>query len=120
MLIIASVALFKLIVYLRRSSAKIYARKLLYALQEHNNISAVIKMSEILRRACVRRYPKAVALFGKEWIEFLNSKSKNHLDEQAAELLINAPFLPEDSKLYNKLKQQKLWRFCYEWIGENL
>lgn len=120
LLIIATVVLFKLIIFIRRTSAKIYARKLLKALQEYNDVSAIIKMSEILRRACVRRYPEAVALFGKEWIDFLNGKSKNRLDEQAAELLINAPFMKENSQLYTPQKQQLLWQFCYEWIGENL
>ena len=84
LLIIAAIVLIKIIIFIRRTSAKIYARKLLYALQQRNDISAIIKMSEILRRVCIRRYPEAISLFGKEWIDFLNGKSKNRLDEQAA------------------------------------
>lgn len=112
--------LYRLIVWLRRTSARIYARKLLQALKDRNDLTSVVKMSEILRRICVRKYPEAVALFGNKWIEFLNSKSKQNMDKQTAELLKNAPFMQSDSNLYNEQSRQKLWRFCYDWIGENL
>ena len=109
-----------MILWVRRTSAAIYARKLLQGLQNNSSLSAVVKMSEILRRVCVRQYPQAVSLYGDEWIEFLNSKSKKQLDEQTAELLKNAPFMQENSADYSMEKQRKLWQFCYDWIGENL
>jgi len=112
--------LIKLILWIRKTSAAIYARKLLQGLHDNHSLSAVVKMSEILRRVCIRQYPQAVSLFGDDWIAFLNSKSKKQLDEQTAELLKNAPFMQEDSADYSAEKQQKLWRFCYDWIGENL
>lgn len=117
---VALIFLVKAVLWIRRTSAAIYARKLLQGLQDNNSLSAVVKMSEILRRVCVRQYPQAVSLFGNEWIEFLNSKSKKQLDEQTAELLKNAPFMQENSADYSAEKQRKLWQFCYDWIGENL
>ena len=118
--IISLIVAIKLFVWIRRTSARIYARKLLSRLQNVYNVEAVVQMSEILRRICVRKYPEAVALMNDEWITFLNGKSKHVLDEETSELLKNAPFMPKDSHLYSKEKQQKLWRFCYEWIGDNL
>ena len=64
LLIVAAVILFKIIGIIIRKSAKIYARKLLTGLQPHYNTASIVKMSEILRRICVRRYPEAVSLFG--------------------------------------------------------
>lgn len=118
--VIGLVVLFKVIVWIRRTSARIYTLKLLRAIQNRDDLSAVIKMSEILRRVCVRKYPEAVALFGEKWIEFLNSKSRQPLENDAAELLKNAPFMQNDSKLYSENNRKKLWRFCYDWIGDNL
>ena len=118
--VIVAIILCKVVVWIRRTSARIYAFKLLQALQNKQDLTAVVKMSEILRRVCVRKYPEAVALFGNEWIEFLNSKSKRSMDEQTAELMKNAPFMRDDSKLYNEQNRLKLWHFCYDWIGENL
>ncbi len=118
--VISLIILIRLIVWIRRTSARIYARKLLSRLQNSYNLAAVVQMSEILRRICVRKYPQAVALVGDEWIKFLNDKSKHILDNETSDLLKNAPFMPADSDLYSKEKQQKLWRFCYDWIGDNL
>jgi len=119
-LIIAAILLFKSAMWLYRASARIYAHKLLYPLQGHVDLKSAVKMSEILRRICVRKYPQAVALSGNEWIEFLNKNSKTQLSGEAAELLKNAPFMPEDSALLNQKNHQTLWKFCYNWIGDNL
>ena len=118
--VISLIVMYKVIVWIRRTSARIYAHRLLQAIQNRKDLSSVIKMSEILRRICVRKYPEAVALFGEEWIEFLNSKSKKPLAKEASELLKNAPFMQNDSKLYSESNRKELWRFCYDWIGENL
>ncbi|MBQ8481052.1 MAG: DUF4381 domain-containing protein [Alphaproteobacteria bacterium] len=118
--IIGLIVLVKVCIWIRRTSARIYARKLLNRLRDIYDLEAVVRMSEILRRICVRKYPEAVALMGDEWISFLNDKSKHILDAETSELLKNAPFMPKDSELYSKEKQQKLWNFCYEWIGDNL
>lgn len=120
LLIIAALLLGRFYLWLRRTSARLYAHKLLKPLRQENSVSAAVKMSEILRRVCVRKYPQAVSLVGNEWIEFLNAHSAHPLDEKTAELLKNAPFIPHNSSLYQKEDVQKLWQFCYEWIGVNL
>ena len=112
--------LFKLCILIKKTSAKIYARHLLQPLKNDYSVRSVVQMSEILRRICVRKYPEAVAYTGQSWIDFLNSKSKNKLDEHLAELLNNAPFVREDDKEYQAENIDRLWQFCYLWIGENL
>ncbi|MBR1825232.1 MAG: DUF4381 domain-containing protein [Alphaproteobacteria bacterium] len=103
-----------------QASARFYAQRILLSLKDDTELPAAIKMSEILRRVCVRQYPEAVALFGDEWIAFLNQKSKNPIDAKAAALLRDAPFIVPESKAYKAEDMQKLWQFCYAWIGENL
>jgi hypothetical protein len=117
-LIVAFVA-FKAIIWLRRKSAKLYAKHLLGAVAE-NNIAGAAKMSEILRRICVYRYPEAVALSGAQWIEFLNGKSKTKMNEKMANLLQNAPYIPHESAIFAIEDVQNLRKFCLNWIGENL
>jgi len=103
-----------------RASARLYARRILNSIKEDTNLAAAVKISEILRRACLRKYPDAVALVGDEWIEFLNQKAKYPLDKQAAELLKNAPFMAESEKSFDADDMRRLWDFCYDWIGDNL
>lgn len=81
---------------------------------------AAVQMSEILRRICVYKYPEAAALSGRAWIEFLNAHAGTALSGQAAELLINAPYVPADAESYHSADLEALRRFCYVWIGENL
>ncbi len=114
----AAFILYKVLRYLWRQSAKLYARRILLSLKDDRDLAAAVKMSEILRRICVRKYPEAVAKSGKEWIEFLNSKSKRALTGTAAKLLQDAPFMVEPS--FNADDMPKVWRYCYDWIGENL
>ena len=77
-------------------------------------------MSAILRRICVLKYKEAVTLSGDEWLKFLNSKIKKPLSGKAAELLLNAPFIPLNSKGFQRTDVVRLRQFCREWIGENL
>lgn len=102
------------------ASARIYTRRILLSLKDDVELPAAIKMSEILRRACVRKYPDAVALSGNDWIKFLNQKSKYNLDKNAAELLKDAPFIAPESKSVRSGDMRNLWQFCYDWIGDNL
>lgn len=118
--IVVAFFVLKTAVWLYKASARIYARKLLYPLRERTDLKSVVKMSEILRRICVRKYPQAVAFSGNDWIDFLNKNSKTKLSGDVAELLKNAPFMPDDSALLNQKNHQILWKFCYNWIGENL
>lgn len=112
--------LFKIFLWLRRNSKKIYARYLLKKYAADNTASAVVKMSEILRRICVSRYPKAVSLTGEKWLNFLNSHSKTVLSSPAAKLLENAPYAPESSSIFKIENIEELRKFCQNWIGENL
>ncbi len=115
---LAAFILYKVLKVLWRQSAKLYARRILLSLKNDKGLASAVKMSEILRRACVRKYPEAVAKSGEEWISFLNAKSKWALTGSAAELLQNAPFMVHES--YNAEDMSTVWRYCYDWIGDNL
>lgn len=106
--------------YWRRYSKSRYAVKLLNEISNRNIIAAAQEMSEILRRICIYKYKPAAALSGTEWIDFLNKHSKNSLKGKAAELLVNAPCLPEDDNRFSTDDAECLRRFCKDWIGENL
>ncbi|MBQ9731700.1 MAG: DUF4381 domain-containing protein [Alphaproteobacteria bacterium] len=118
--VVLVIVLIHLIMVLRRKSKKRYALYLLNNIYCNNTISSVVQMSEILRRVCVFKYKEAAVLSGDEWIAFLNSKQKVPLTGKAAELLINAPYIPEETKGYSKDDVIKVRKFCREWIGENL
>ena len=78
-------------------------------------------MSEILRRICVYKYPSAASLSGREWIDFLNAHGKTKMSKKAAELLLNAPYMPETGeKDFSVTDALELKEFCKNWIGENL
>ncbi|MBQ9035792.1 MAG: DUF4381 domain-containing protein [Alphaproteobacteria bacterium] len=116
--LILAFSVYKVVKFLRRKSAKLYAKHLLGAAE--NNISGAAQMSEILRRICVYRYPEAVALSGEQWIEFLNGKSKIKMNEKTVNLLQNAPYIPHESAIFTIEDVQNLRKFCLNWIGENL
>ncbi|MBR1399056.1 MAG: DUF4381 domain-containing protein [Alphaproteobacteria bacterium] len=104
----------------RRAGAKFYARYLIEHQAKNNDISAVIKMSEILRRICVKQYPQAVSLSGDEWINFLQQKSKSKILQSAAQLLKNAPYIRQSEYQINTEDVKNLREFCLRWVGENL
>ncbi len=116
--VIVALVLYKVLKILWRQSAKIYARRILQSYKYDTDLAAAVKMSEILRRACVRKYPEAVAVSGDDWIAFLNGKSSRKLTGSAAELLKNAPFMVQQS--FDADDMHKVWNYCYNWIGENL
>ena len=119
-LIMAAVAVYYLGKEIWRASARFYTQRILLSLKGDEDLAAAVKMSEILRRVCVRQYPEAVALVGDEWIAFLNQKSKEPLDAKAAAVLKDAPFIVPESRSLNAEDMQKLWQFCYAWVGDNL
>ena len=108
------------ILYLRRYSKARYALKLLREISDENVVEAAKQMSEILRRICVFKYKEAAVLLGPDWVAFLNKKTKTPLNGKTAELLINAPYIPQQSTVYNLQNLEELRRFCQKWIGENL
>ena len=103
----------------RRPSKKSYAFRLLSAYPQ-NNIESAVQMSNLLRRICVLKFPQATALFGQNWIDFLNQHSKKKIMGQTAKLLINAPYIKPSSPDFSGDDVAQLRDFCREWIGENL
>lgn len=101
-------------------SRRHYALKVLASLSPEQPLAGAVKISELLRRICVYRYPQAVALSGGTWIAFLQSKSKNQLDAEAADLLQNAPYINPSSRNVSARSLQKLLTFAQNWVGENL
>ena len=110
----------ELFLFIRRKSKKRYALYLLQHIPQDNIAAAALQISEILRRICVFKYKEAAALYGKPWLEFLNQHSKSKLDGQAAQLLLDAPYMNPESAAYTKQDADKLRQFSARWIGENL
>ena len=117
--LLLTVCLVYLFVFLKRKSKKHYALKLLSKLDLSTPKSAV-KMSEILRRICVYKYPKAAVLINDDWVQFLNAHTTQKLNEKTKQLLLNAPYMKPQSLSQNADSMKELQDFCLEWIGENL
>lgn len=113
----AAVLLAWLTRFLLQRSKKRYALKLLAAARRPD-LGSAVRMSEILRRICVYKYKTAAALFGMEWIEFLNRHAKEKISGKTARLLLDAPYISADSKAYDDQDVADLYRFCQNWIGE--
>lgn len=118
--ILAVFLMAELIIFLRKKSKKLYALRLIKHVHNQNVVASALQMSEILRRICVYKYNSAATLFGKEWIEFLNRHSKVKLEGKAARLLVDAPYISQDTKTYGPDDVLALQAFCKSWIGENL
>ncbi len=118
-IILGSIILCYAFSYYKRKSKKYYALKMLSKL-DVSNFSSAVKMSEILRRICIYKYPKAAALFNDKWLEFLNLHSHTKLEGVPANLLLNAPYMSPQKANTNINDMQKLLDFCRKWIGENL
>lgn len=103
-----------------KTSRKHYALKTLNETDTRNPIVAAIKISELLKRICVSKYKTASALYGKDWIDFLNSHTSLKLSGNAANLLIYAPFVGEKTRSYTVNEADELKHFAKIWIGENL
>lgn len=111
---------FKLYKLWKQKSRKLYALKMLADLQNSEIVSSATKISELLRRICVYRYPQAVSLNGKAWIDFLYSHTKNTLSPLTEELLLNAPYIHSSNHNYKEDNFSELQNFARIWIGENL
>lgn len=102
-----------------RASRKYYALKTLSNITIENPIAAAIAISNLLKRICLFKYKEAKTLYGKDWISFLNKHSKCALDDNAANLLMFAPFM-NDNKTYSQKDASSLKDFAKNWIGVNL
>lgn len=120
LLLIGAVVLYRLFRLWLHKSKKLYALRLLKSINEPNVITASAAISEILRRICVYKYPQAAVLQGQDWITFLNAHSKFPINGKEADLLVNAPYMPLETSLFDQSNLQKLKDFCARWIGENL
>lgn len=118
--IILVILMIQFALYLRRYSKSRYALKLLRNISTMNAVFAAEQMSEILRRICVFKYKDATTLLGKDWLDFLNAHSKQELRGRPAELLINAPYIQQDSQTYTQEDAKVLQEYCQKWIGDNL
>ena len=105
--------------FLWLKSKKRYALELLEK-NYSSNLSSAVKMSEILRRICVYKYPNAASVFGQEWIDFLNNHTHRKITGKTARLLLDAPYIHPNSKVYHEKDITDLYTFCRQWIGENL
>lgn len=104
----------------RQKSKKFYALRLLDK-SKSCSVKSAREISRLLRRICLYKYPAAASLTGQSWLEFLNARSRIKLSGMAAEILIFAPYVPDQKTLKLSCADfQKLWVFTRQWIGENL
>lgn len=99
-------------------SKKYYALKLLANAPE-DNLQTIRLASELLRRVCKLKFPEAVSLSGKAWIDFLNTHTKIPLKDKPAELLIYAPYIAQTHN-FAPADFKAVRLFIQKWIGENL
>lgn len=117
---IAVFVLFRLYQNWRLRSRRLYALRLLSTLDTNDMVGSAVKISELLRRICVFRYPEAVSLSGKAWIDFLQAHGQTKLPAASSELLLNAPYMKPGNSRYDRGHLQGLITFARAWIGENL
>lgn len=110
----------KLFLFGIRKSRKHYALNTLKNIKTSNSVTAAIEMSELLRRICTVKYKEAAALYGQDWIDFLNKHTENTLSGDEAKLLMYAPFMKESGNTFDETTAEKLKAFCKNWIGANL
>ena len=118
--LIGAIILIKLIALAIRTSKRIYALKQLKNINTDKPVVAAIKFSELLRRICHFKFKEASALYGDDWIKFLNNHTSHKIADDCAKLLIYAPFMNIDDKSYSPQTAEELKAFCKYWIGANL
>lgn len=118
--IIGSVFFIKFILWSIKTSKKIYALRKLKQIETDEPVNAAVQMSELLRRICAYKYKEASALYGNEWISFLNNHCSANLSQDAANLLVYAPFMDKKDATYNNITALELKAFCKHWVGANL
>lgn len=99
-------------------SKKRYALKNLNKLTEMN-MDSVCTISELLRRICILKYPDAVALSGKKWIDFLRTKTSQKIEKSAADILSFGPYMPKDTTV-NQADFEALKNFARTFLEDNL
>ncbi len=112
--------IFQLLLWGLRTSRKYYALKTLKAIDTVNPVLATIEISQLLKRVCAFKYKNALALYGKDWINFLNTHSHKPISEKSAELLMFAPFMDKHNSTYLATDAEDIKHFAKTWIGANL
>ena len=120
MAIICLPIIIRLIRSAQRKSRSFFALNFIKKADDNDIIGSAVKISEILKRICIYKYPQAVNMFGKSWIEFLNTHAKNQISGKTAELLSDAPYISRKTAKYNQQNLSELKEFAAKWIGENL
>lgn len=105
---------------IRKKSKKLYAKYLLNKFAKENTIESAAKMSEILRRICLKKYPQAVVLSGNDWTDFILHKTSKKMNEKLIDLLQTAPYRAKDDLTFSEEDIADLRKFCFDWVGENL
>ena len=135
-MIFASVLLIIVVVFISR---KIYISKQLkrdikhelenikQQFQQTQNKSQLAKsLSILLRRASISYYPKAdiAGLTGNDWLSYLddsntNSSANNRFQSDTGEVLLSAPYLPDDTLSTRgglDFDAQRLIHLCESWL----
>ena len=78
----------------------------------------IAAMSELLRRAAIRRNPRAATLHGEAWLEMLDAGAKQALfADDDGRLLLEGGFRPDvDEAATSRLQARARQRFL-EWMG---
>ena len=122
--ILASIICFflfiKLIILGIKTSKRFYALRQLKDINTEQPVIAAVKLSELLRRICHFKFKEASALYGEDWINFLNNHSTHKISDDCAKLLVYAPFMNTNDKTYSPVIAEELKLFCKHWIGANL
>ena len=119
-IVLGSFFFIKIIAWGIHTSKKYYALNKLKHINSQTPIDAAIQISELLRRICNLKYKEANALYGDEWISFLNQHTSHKIKGVASDLLVYAPFMNKNNKTYKAKTAEELKLFCKHWIGANL
>ena len=117
---IGSILFIKILLWSIKTSKKIYALKKLKKIETSEPVDAAVQISELLRRICAYKYKEASALYGKDWIDFLNNHCSVQLSKDAANLLVYAPFMDKKDNTYDSSAALELKTFSKHWVGANL
>lgn len=115
-----TIILIKIVLWSIKTSKKHYALNKLKKIDTGKVVLAAVQMSELLRRICNVKYKDARALYGQEWIDFLNEHANHKIDGDVAKLLMFAPFMDINDSQYEERCAIELKDFCRYWIGANL
>ena len=104
--------------YLYLKSRKYFAFQKI-AVLKNGDMADVRQISELLRRVCKIKHKKAVALYGKEWVDFLAQTTHGTLSAHQFDVLLNAPYAPLSMTLAQK-DFEAIKAFAKQWLEDNL